>query len=379
MSEVVADDRALGELVAAIAGEPVLGLDTEFLRERTYYPELALVQLRWSTGSAVIDPLAADVSALAPLLTAPRVFVIHAASQDLEILEHHVGATPQALFDPQIAAGFLGYRSPSLDTLARDLVGATISKSDQLTDWTKRPLRDSQIEYALSDVEHLLALHRELEARLAARGRLAWAQEECDAFLRRDRRRADPDTLWWKLKGQKKLPRRAAAVAQALAAFREREAARLDIPTRFVLSDMAILAMAHRPPATAAHVRSARGLDGRMPEDRVEGILEAVREGVSMPPERQRLPPAQSARDRAPSGVVSLCVAWASQRADDESLDPALLATRDEIEAFACGRRDGRLASGFRYAIVGRDLERILGGSAAITADRAGGLRMVDL
>ncbi len=380
VTEMIATADALEELVGTLDAEPIVGLDTEFLRERTYHPQLALVQLRWASGSALVDPLAVDVAALAPLVDSPRLFVIHAAAQDLEILEHRVGHVPARLFDPQIAAGFLGYRSPSLDTLVREVLGEELSKSDQLTDWTRRPLSESQRKYALADVEHLLELHRVLGERLEARGRLDWVSEECERFLRRDRRRPDPDTLWWRLKGQKKLPRRAAAVAQALTAFREREAARLDVPTRFVLSDMAILAMAHRPPTTAAHVRSARGLEGgRLTNDRVDVILAAVEEGLSMPRERQKLPPTLGARERPAQAVVALCLAWASQRADDEDLDPALLATRDEIEAFASGAPGTRLASGFRHAIVGRDLERILAGEAAVTSGRDGKLRLVDV
>jgi ribonuclease D len=380
MTDVIRTPEALDDLVEVLTREPTIGLDTEFLRERTYHPQLALVQVRWATGSALIDPLTVDVAALAPLLEPPHLFVIHAAAQDLEILEHRVGRAPSRLFDPQIAAGFLGYRSPSLDTLVRELLGLELSKSDQLTDWTRRPLSESQLKYALADVEHLLELHRILEERLEARGRLAWVHEECERFLRRDRRRGDRETLWWKLKGQKKLPRRAAAVAQSLTAFREREAARLDLPVRYVLSDMAILAMAHRPPTSEAQLRSARGLEGgRLTSDRVEAILAAVEEGISMPPERQRLPPSTGPRERVAPGVVSLCTAWASQRADDEDLDPAILGTRDEVEAFASGDRTTRLASGFRHAIVGRDLERILAGEAAVAAGPGGKLRLVDV
>ncbi|MBC7174043.1 MAG: ribonuclease D, partial [Polyangiaceae bacterium] len=234
--EIIASSPALTDLVATLASEPIIGLDTEFLRERTYFPRLALVQLRWSTGSALVDPLAVDVAGLRPLLESERLFVIHACTQDLEILEHSAGGVPKSLFDPQVGAGFLGYRTPSLDTLTRDLLGQELNKGDQLTDWTRRPLTDSQLRYALADVEHLLELHRLLIERLEARGRLEWVLEECERQLSRDRSRPDPETQWWKLKGQRKLPRRAAGVAQALAAYREREAARRDLPSRFVLS-----------------------------------------------------------------------------------------------------------------------------------------------
>lgn len=380
MTEVTTTPDALDALVASLGSEPLIGIDTEFLRERTYHPELALVQLRWSSGSALVDPLALEVEALAPLFAGPALFVIHAASQDLEILEHRVGRGPSRLFDPQIAAGFLGYRSPSLDTLVREVLGEQLSKSDQLTDWTRRPLTESQRSYALADVEHLLELYHALAERLEARGRLAWANEECERLLSRDRRRPDPETLWWRLKGQKKLSRRAAAVAQALTAFREREAARRNIPARFVLSDMAILGMAHRPPTSPTHLKGVRGLESaRLEAKRVQAILAAVEEGLSMPRERQKLPPTQGARERAAPGVASLCLAWAAQRADDEDLDPALLATRDEIEAFASGAEGTRLASGFRHAIVGRDLERILAGEAAVTGGKDGRLRLVDV
>jgi ribonuclease D len=380
MSEHWAIDTAddLEALVAELRGEPLLGLDTEFLRERTYFPRLALVQLKWPNGAALIDPLAVDLAPLRALLEGPALWVVHAATQDLEILDHAVGALPARLFDPQIAAGFLGYRTPSLDTLVRELLGQALSKSDQLTDWTRRPLSEAQRRYALADVEHLLALHRVLMERLAERGRLEWAREECERLRARDRARPSPETAWWRIKGQKKLPRRAAKVAQALAAHREREAARLDVQPRFVLSDMAILAMAHKPPATTAQLRGVRGIEAtRMRDAHAEAILAAIREGLELPTEALCMPPARDPREKVPAAISSLCLAWILQRADDEELDPALLGTREEVEAFASGEGGGRLGSGFRFDIVGRDLRRILRGEAGLTVGELGRLRLV--
>jgi ribonuclease D len=370
--------EALEALVSELSGERLFGLDTEFLRERTYFPRLALVQLRWGEGSALVDPLVVDLRALRTLLESPALWVVHAATQDLEILGHAIGATPARLFDPQIAAGFLGYRTPSLDTLVRDLLGLELNKSDQLTDWTRRPLTETQKRYALADVEHLLELHRILEERLAARGRIEWVQEECERLRTRDVRRPAPEIAWWRIKGQKKLPRRAAKVAQALGAFREREAARLDVPTRFVLADMAILAMAHRPPTTDAQLRNVRGLEaGRMKPAQATAILAAVQEGLEMPTEALQMPPAREPREKVPAAIAALCLAWVMQRAADEELDPALLGTREEVETLAAGEVSGRLGTGFRFDIVGRDLRRILHGEVAVTAAADGKVRLV--
>ena len=252
----VDDAAGLAELVALLADEPVYGIDTEFHRERTYFSQLGLLQVAWADDVALVDPLAVDVEPFGAVLAGPGLAVMHAADQDLEVLDRACGVAPGRLFDTQLAAGFLGYSTPSLTSLVERIVGIRLPKGDRLTDWMRRPLTDDQRTYAAADVAHLLEVHRKLETQLAARGRLEWAHEECAILLERSREGQDPETAWWRLKDSRSLRGVSRSVATEVAAWRERKAAELDVPPRFVLPDLALVSIAHRPP------RETRGLGG---------------------------------------------------------------------------------------------------------------------
>src|SRR5262249_51117841 len=174
----VDDDRALTELVTLLGDEPAYGLDTEFLSERTYWPQLCLVQVSWPKGVALVDPLACDVRALVDVLRAPATMITHAGASDLPILERAVGARPTALFDVQLAPGFVALGLPSLGSLVSVLLGIRLDKSEQLADWSHRPLSDATKRYAAADVVHLFPLTVELDHRLQDLGREAWAATE---------------------------------------------------------------------------------------------------------------------------------------------------------------------------------------------------------
>jgi len=200
----------LTKLVDALAGQSEIALDTEFHRERTYFPQLALLQLGWGEDSvALVDTLAVDLTPLAPVMTGPATIVMHAAAQDLEVLIRACGALPTRLFDTQIAAGFAGYSNPSLVTLVEGVLSVRLPKGDRLADWLRRPLSEDQREYAASDVVHLLALRRWLLDRLGRDGRESWAADECAEMLRRASVLRDPDEAWWKIKEARQLRGRA--------------------------------------------------------------------------------------------------------------------------------------------------------------------------
>ena len=224
-------------------------LDTEFHRERTYFPQLALVQLAWRGGIALVDPLAIDISPLARVLQGPGLAVVHAAEQDLEVLEHACGTVPARLFDTQVAAGFLGQVSPSLVNLVERVLGVRLLKGDQLTDWTRRPLSAGQLAYAAGDVAYLLELRERIGERLEEKGRMQWANEEFAILLSRDRSSTEPEQAWWRLPRSRQL-RGPRGVAQCVAAWRERRAQRMDLPVRFVLPDLAVLSISQHPTRT---------------------------------------------------------------------------------------------------------------------------------
>src|SRR4051794_15580310 len=192
-------------LLDRLRAEPRYALDTEFHRERTYFPRLALLQLAWPGGTALVDPVAVDVHPVARLLDGPGLAVLHAAQQDLDVLQRACKTVPARLFDTQLAAGFLGHPPPSLGTLLAAELGVRLPKGDRLTDWLRRPLSGGQLDYAAADVDHLLALHDRLVAELERMGRLAWAEDECELLRTRPVGPGDLDDAWLRLKDTRAL------------------------------------------------------------------------------------------------------------------------------------------------------------------------------
>jgi ribonuclease D len=366
---VIDDDRALASLVGELAEVDAYALDTEFHRERTYFPHLALVQIAWEGGLALVDPLAVDVSPLHELFAGEAVAVLHAADQDLEVLERACGAAPRRIFDTQVSAGFLGHVSPSLVNLTESMLGVRLHKGDQLADWMRRPLPASQLAYAAGDVAHLIELRAVLSDRLDAVGRLGWAAEECALLLGKDRSLTVPEEAWWRLPHSRQLRGPSRGVAQEVAAWRERRAQRLDVPVRFVLSDLGVTCVAQRPPATKDELRRTRGVDGRhlagpIPDE----VLAAVTAGRELPASALRLPEPQQL-ERMSKPMIALASAYVSQRAADLDLDPALLATRADLIGFFQGVPAGRLTFGWRHELIGASLRRLATGQAALAFD----------
>lgn len=312
-------------------------IDTEFHRERTYYPQVALVQLAWEDEVVLIDPLAIDLRPLAELLDGPGLCLLHAGTQDLEVLEQATGSVPKRLFDTQIAAGFVGISSGSLATLLDTFLGVQVAKGDRLTDWLRRPLTDDQLRYAAGDVDNLIELCDVLTSQLEDLDRLSWAAEESQLLLDKPRGGRPPDEAIGRVKEARSLKGKAAVVAQAVAAWRERRAAELDVPVRQVLPDIAVVGVAQQRPTNVGQLLELRGVDKRHTKnDAAEQILAAVKEGLAAEPEAQKAPrPPDLPKELRP--VVTLVTSWISQLARDHKLDPAILATRADVESLLRG------------------------------------------
>ena len=367
----VADQRRFDALVEELAGAPAYALDTEFHRERSYYPRLAVLQLAWAGGVALVDALAVDLRPLAGVLKGPGLAVLHAAEQDLEVLQRACGTVPGRLFDTQLAAGLLGLSSPSLTSLVERLLGVRLAKGDRLTDWTRRPLTADQQAYAAADVEHLLELKAVVAARLEARGRLEWAEEECEVLRSRARQDQDPETAWWRLKDARQLRGVSRAVAQEVMAWRERRAAALDVPPRFVVPDLAVSSMAQRPPRNRQELGAVRGLDGRhLRDDAAAQLLAAIERGRTLPEAKLRRPPVDDL-DRALRPAVALVSAWVAHLAAALEVDLTLLATRADLQSFLRGDAGARLATGWRHELVGEPIRQLAEGRAAVALDDA--------
>jgi ribonuclease D len=375
---LVTTAAALDDLVSVLVEQPRYALDTEFHRERTYYPKVALVQVAWDGGIALIDPLAVALEPLAKVCRGTGLAVLHAATQDLEVLDLACGAVPSRLFDTQLAAGFCGMSTPSLASLADRELRVRLPKGDRLTDWLARPLTDDQLTYAASDVAHLLPLHDRLVERLNRSGRLSWAEGECEELRLRGRPSRDPADAWRRIKEVRQLRGSAFAIGRGLAAWREERASRLDLPVRFVLPDLAIVAIAQRAPRTLDELRSLRGVDARQLGHGVgEQILDVV---VRSKDERRPEPPPPATVElpRELRPAVTLVSAWVGQLAHDLELDPALLATRADVEALLRGDEDARLAVGWRSDLVGEPVRRLVAGEVALAFSANHGIELVD-
>lgn len=359
-------DAGLASVVEQLLEQPRYALDTEFHRERTYWPKVALVQIAWPGELVLIDPLEVDLAPLRAVMDSDALAVLHAAAQDLEVLELATGSVPQRLFDTQIAAGFLGMSTPSLASLHERELGVQLPKGNRLTDWLERPLKDAQRDYAAADVDRLLEIHDAIVSQLDDLGRRAWAEEECEIMRNRDRGPRDPLEAWRKIKEARHLKGTALSVARSVAAWRERRAADIDQPVRFVLSDIAVVSVSQSAPTSVESLAKVRGVDKGVARGVLgEKILEAVNEGVEAnwrPPRPQKR--RDDGRDLRPA--VALVAAWVNQIARDRQLDPTLLATRADVEALVRGDEDARLAHGWRAETAGGPITRLVSGDAAL-------------
>jgi ribonuclease D len=374
--EWIDSDDALTTLVGRLASVERIAMDTEFHRERTYFPRLALIQLAWSDGSAIVDPLACNASLITPLFGTEHLIVFHAAQQDLDVLSHAIGTIPLRIYDTQLAAGFLGYSTPSLSSLVQSELRIGLPKGDRLTDWLRRPLTEAQKTYAASDVEHLLELESLLNARLESRGRLEWAIEACEELRNRRVGPGDPADAWLRQKDIRAMRPRTRGVLAALAEWRERRAMASDVPPRQVLADLALHGIAQREPADLGQLAQARGVDERHIRGVIgQEILEAVRIGAAQPRELPASDGEELERHLRPA--VTLVSAWISEVARAEQVDTTLLATRSDIVTYLKRDDRARLAHGWRRELVGSDLDDLLAGRKGLSFDGRGGLRLI--
>ncbi len=371
-------------LMQKLAGVDAYALDTEFHREKSYFPHLALIQIAWeeegSQQLVVIDPLPLNLESMRGLLQSDALAVLHAADQDLEVLYRACEEVPRRLFDTQIAAAFLGLGLASLARLVQALENKNLPKGDRLTDWTRRPLDEGQIRYAASDVDYLLAMRRELLSRADKNGTREWIEEECERVRSKNVAPMDPETAWWKIKGSRSLRGKNIGVAQKVAAWRESTAQRRDLPPRFVLPDLGLASIVQRAPTNSQELGRVRGFDGRYGKNGAEeGILKAVAAGLELEADELRRPPKGVAPGDDLGATLALGQALVAQISAETGIEPSMLATRADIQALAWERESGRLTNGWRADIAGERLKALFAGKVGLSGNGKGGLRIVDL
>lgn len=368
-------DNDLVKLCDRLGDSPRIAIDTEFHRERTYFPELALLQIGSSEGVFLVDPLSCDVAKLAPLLESSVLWIAHAAQQDLEVLHLATGVVPRNLFDTQIASGFIGMSTPSLSALVSSTLGVNLSKGDRLTDWLRRPLTPAQCVYAANDVLHLDAVFEKVSAELTSLNRLSWAEEACQESLSR-RQESTSDDAWLRVKDARSLKGEARGIARAVARWRDERARALNVPVRRILSDMALVSIAQQAPKSSHELLGLRGIDGRLSHGSdVNEILEVVARGRS---EVVSLPNGSGEEvDKRLKPAVNLMTAWISELARIHRIDATLLGTRSDVDDLLRKDESCRLLTGWRRELIGSDLEDILNGKAGLSFDGKGHLRLI--
>jgi ribonuclease D len=356
LPHTVTTATALAQLCARLAGEARVGLDTEFLRERTYWAQLCLVQLASHGEAALVDPLTLrELAPLATLLAAPgTVKVMHASRQDLEVL-YPVAGLARPVFDTQIAAALTGLPAQiGYAELVRRLLRRELPKSHTRTDWSRRPLSAEQLEYAVDDVRYLLPIAEELEAQLGRLGRLAWLTEELAGLADERSFATAPEEAWRRVRGLRGLDPARERLARALAAWRERRAVEHDRPRGWILDDAALREIVLRVPRTAAELAAITALTKGLVKHRGGELLACVA-AASIPdpaPPAPGRPPADPER----TALIRKLGAISQAVAAELRLVPEVLATRRELEQLADGRRDSAVLRGWRRAVLGERL-----------------------
>ena len=356
-----------------LADAEFIAVDTEFMRERTYWPKLCLAQVAGPEEAAAIDALAEgiDLAPLDELMANPKVIkVFHAARQDLEIFYLRMNKVPTPLFDTQVAAMVCGHgEAASYETLATKLAKAKIDKSSRFTDWSRRPLSERQITYALSDVTHLRVVYEKLRQQLEKTDRLSWIAEEMSVLNDPATYRADPELAWRRLKPRGASPR-LLGVLKEVAAWRERTAQRIDIPRQRLIRDEQLLEIASHAPKTMEELALTRGL-GRGFAEGWQGreIMEAIERARNVPeaelPTRDRHPE----QLRAPGAVVDLLRTLLRLKAEEAGVAARLVANADELDRLAAGKRDAPVLRGWRNEVFGRDAVDLIEGRLALALD----------
>lgn len=354
----IADPAQLADHLAHWRGAPYLALDTEFIREQTYWPQLCLIQVGDGRAPACVDPLAElDLAPLLDLLESPgAVRVFHAAGQDLEIFVRLRGRTPAALFDTQIAAALLGYGEQlGYAGLMEKLIGVKLDKSLSRTNWARRPLNTAEIAYAADDVRYLAEVYPRLERELAERGRLEWLREDCAAMAEPARYQPSPDTEWKRLKGLARMQPVAQHVAAKLAAWREVLAEQRDRPRRWILPDEAVYALAERRPQTMQQLGNLGALPPKSLERHGETLLALIDAGakVDAPALMQ-----DGRGDEAEKLRGKRVMERARAIAASLNIPSSLLASRADIEALLAegDRANVALLRGWRREVAGQAL-----------------------
>lgn len=366
---LITTDEQLRAFIDRASASEVVAVDTEFMREKVYFPKLCLIQLGTDTEQVAVDPFAvSDPAPLVRLFTNPFVTkVFHACSQDIEVILHWCGVAPWPLFDTQLALSFVSDRYQiGYGALVEEYCHVSLPKAESLTDWTRRPLDQAQIAYALDDVRYLPGIWRTMRGQLEKLGRLSWVEPEFRRLANPAVYEHNPREAFRRVKRAGSLSRRQLAVARELAAWRERTAASTDRPRRWVLSDELLVEIAKRTPTAMEALLRIRGT-GELPAADRASILEACRLGMACPAHECPEPDRHTRPSMEEECVCDIMYALTRMVAQKEGMASSVLASRDDLASFLTDRASSALSKGWRYEVLGSHLDQLLNGEVGLT------------
>ncbi len=357
--DYIDSDQKLTQFSQQISEATWIAVDTEFMRERTYYAQLALIQVASEFGNACIDPVAiTDLSALdAVMQSADCMKIMHSASQDLEVLKHELGYVPSPLFDTQIAAGFLGAADQiSYAAMTMEVLGIELSKEQTRTNWLQRPLTKEQIKYAQLDVLYLDQIRCYLMAKLEDAGRTSWHQQECQALVGRYETEDAIEQAWSRIKSAQSMDAQSQAIVRKLSAWRETVAQQRDLPREWVMGKQVIVDLARLAPQDQASLRQVESLTEKQGKRYGAQILTLIASARSAPVSVSITEPLSSEQRR----WVKTLMEALRNKAEKMQVSPALIANRAMIEDVVRGNKDVAVLHGWRAEQIGNELLNLL-------------------
>jgi len=364
---MVTTDSELEACCTALADSTFLALDTEFLREKTYYSKLALIQVANETLTYIIDPLALDnLDKFFALINQQHITkVLHSASQDYEIFYNLQGKLPKPIFDTQVAASLLGYGEQiGYANLIKSILDIDVDKSQTRTDWTRRPLNEKQLAYAASDVIYLAQIYPLLLQKLTELNRADWLSDDFEYLTKNSTYQVDQRAMWKKIKSANRLPASKLSIVQELADWRETQAIQKNIPRKRAMSDDVIVDIANQQPKTIDQLREIRQINPRLSEQQLKQLLQCIEAGINKP--EADWP--RFARKQKPSteqaAIVDILSAIVQLKAAENQISPAFICSKKDLVKLVCGESDSHLYQGWRKNLVGEAIKQFLSGQS---------------
>ncbi|MEC9412555.1 MAG: ribonuclease D [Pseudomonadota bacterium] len=368
--QFVNTEAGLNTLCQQLADSEWLAVDTEFHREKTYFPQLCLIQVASNDVIACVDPLAiSDLSPLMALFYSENITIVfHAARQDLELFFLMKNALPPKVFDTQLAATVLGYGDQiGYGNLVKQCLGVELDKGQARTDWRQRPLSEAQVDYAADDVRYLRQLYLQLVDELNRTGRVKWLSDDFAALTAKETYQEDPQQSWLRVKGAGRLKSQQLVILQELGAWREKRAIEVDLPRRWILKDDVMLDLARFSPTTVDAMKKIRGLEPRDIDRYGKILINVITAAKEIPKEQWPVLKRPTALSNQQEALIDALMALLRKSCDEQSITPSAVATRKDIESLVRGQ-DCALLHGWRYKIIGQTLQAFMHGKISIQA-----------